>query len=178
MKRRRVDLPAGRAFRRMALFLAVLIISGVAAVVWASEPPDAAVKNGGARAAGAASRGLPTRSSVQAGALRRTVARPRARNRKALAMRAPSVQGEMPGVRLTRRAVLHLEQRAVVSAGIPIVDPSPATGDLMAPDILSAALHVGDGPAISVGVARRNPRLLHVAEPAELLLAALPVGLA
>lgn len=97
MKRRRVDLPAGRAFRRMALFLAVLIISGVAAVVWASEPPDAAVKNGGARAAGAASRGLPTRSSVQAGALRPTVARPGARDRKAFAMRAPSVRGEMPG---------------------------------------------------------------------------------
>ena len=105
MKRRRVDLPAGRAFRRMALFLAVLIISGVAAVVWVSEPPDAAVKNGGAGAAGAASCGLPTRSSVQAGALRPTVARPGARDRKALAMRAPSVQGEMPGVRLTRRAV-------------------------------------------------------------------------
>jgi hypothetical protein len=105
MKRRRVDLPAGRAFRRMALFLAVLIISGVAAVVWVSEPPDAAVKNGGAGAAGAASPGLPTRSSVQAGALRPTVARPGARDRKALAMHAPSVQGEMPGVRLTRRDV-------------------------------------------------------------------------
>ena len=61
MKRRHVDLAAGRAFRRMALFLAVLIISGVAAIVWVSEPPGAAnVKDGGATAAGAASPGLPT----------------------------------------------------------------------------------------------------------------------
>jgi hypothetical protein len=61
MKRRHVDLAAGRAFRRMALFLAVLIISGVAAILWVNEPPGAAdVKDGGPTAAGAVSAGLPT----------------------------------------------------------------------------------------------------------------------
>lgn len=39
MTRRRVDAAAGRAFRRMALLLAILVIGGVTAVfVWVKEP--------------------------------------------------------------------------------------------------------------------------------------------
>jgi hypothetical protein len=55
MTRRRVDAAAGRAFRRMALLLAVLVIGGVTAVfVWVKEPPGTTnPPTGGPEAAGA-----------------------------------------------------------------------------------------------------------------------------
>jgi len=61
MKRRHVDPSAGRAFRRMALLLAVLIVGGVMALfVWMKEPPGTAnAPDGGPTAAGASSSGAP-----------------------------------------------------------------------------------------------------------------------
>ena len=55
MTRRRVDAAAGRAFRRMALLLAALVIGGVTAVfVWVKEPPGTVnAPTGGPEAAGA-----------------------------------------------------------------------------------------------------------------------------
>lgn len=62
MKRRQIDLAAGRAFRRMALFLAILIMAGVTALfVWVKEPPGTTnAPDGGPTAAGASAPGGPT----------------------------------------------------------------------------------------------------------------------
>jgi hypothetical protein len=59
MKRKQIDPAAGRAFRRMALLLAVLIVGGVMALfVWMKEPPGTAnPPDGGPTAAGASSTG-------------------------------------------------------------------------------------------------------------------------
>ena len=55
MTRRRVDAAAGRAFRRMALLLAIFVIGGVTAVfVWVKEPAGTTnPPTGGPEAAGA-----------------------------------------------------------------------------------------------------------------------------
>ena len=61
MKRRQVDFAAGRAFRRMVLLLAVLIVGGVVALfVWVKEPPGTVnPPDGGPTAAGASSTDAP-----------------------------------------------------------------------------------------------------------------------
>jgi len=61
MKRRHVDPAAGRAFRRMALLLAVLIVGGVMALfVWMKEPPGTTnPPDGGPTAAGASPTAAP-----------------------------------------------------------------------------------------------------------------------